>query len=151
MIKKLKQTFLTKSFLTFCIIGGLAYLIHQGIYLLYTKAFSFYDDKFHLISTAIAFLIASIFTYLANAKFTYNTKAKSDTAIKSLFVFVAKFVITECLTLGIMAIMNYNFTPNDVFYKFVDTMLPFILTCITLILQFLAFNIIFKKDRNERY
>lgn len=151
MIKKLKQTFLTKSFFTFCIIGGLAYLIHQGIYLLYTKVFGFYDDKFHLFSTAIAFLIASIFTYFTNAKFTYNTKAKSDTAIKSIFVFFAKFAITEGLTLGIMAIMNHNFTPNDVFYKIVDIMLPFILTCVTLILQFLAFNIIFKKDRNERH
>lgn len=151
MIKNLKQIFFNKSFLTFCIIGGLAYLLHQAIYLLYTKLFGFYDDKFHLISTAISFLIASIFTYFANAKFTYNTKAKSDTAIKSLFVFVAKFAITEGLTLGIMTIMNHNFTPNYVFYKIVDIMLPFILTCVTLILQFLAFNIIFKKDRNERY
>ena len=104
MLSKIKKTFLTKSFLTFCIIGGLAYLLHQGIYLLYTKTFGFYDDKNHLISTAIAFTVASIFTYFANAKFTYDTKAKSDTAIKSLVVFIVKFVITEGLTLGIMAI-----------------------------------------------
>ena len=64
MLSKIKKTFLTKSFLTFCIIGGLAYLLHQGIYLLYTKTFGFYDDKNHLISTAIAFTVASIFTYL---------------------------------------------------------------------------------------
>ena len=57
MLSKIKKTFLTKSFLTFCIIGGLAYLLHQGIYLLYTKTFGFYDDKNHLISTAIAFTV----------------------------------------------------------------------------------------------
>ena len=51
MFSKIKNAFFNKRFLTFCIIGGLAYLIHQGIYLLYTKAFDFYDDKNHLIST----------------------------------------------------------------------------------------------------
>ena len=128
----------------------LAYLLHQGIYLLYTKTFGFYDDKNHLISTAIAFTVASIFTYFANAKFTYDTKAKSDTAIKSLVVFIVKFVITEGLTLGIMAIMNHNFSSTDLFYKIVDIMLPLILTCITLVLQFIAFNLIFKsKEKNE--
>ena len=150
MLSKIKKTFLTKSFLTFCIIGGLAYLLHQGIYLLYTKTFGFYDDKNHLISTAIAFTVASIFTYFANAKFTYDTKAKSDTAIKSLVVFIVKFVITEGLTLGIMAIMKHNFSSTDLFYKIVDIMLPLILTCITLVLQFIAFNLIFKsKEKNE--
>ena len=38
---------------------------------------------------------------------------------------------------------------KDVFYKVVDIMLPLILTCITLILQFFAFNVIFKEDKNE--
>ena len=94
--------------------------------------------------------MASIFTYFANAKFTYDTKAKSDTAIKSLVVFIVKFVITEGLTLGIMAIMNHNFSSTDLFYKIVDIMLPLILTCITLVLQFIAFNLIFKsKEKNE--
>ena len=46
--------------------------------------------------------------------------------------------------------MNSNFNKDDLFYIIVDKMLPLILTCITLILQFLAFNIIFrKKDSNN--
>ncbi|MBS1477452.1 MAG: GtrA family protein [Acholeplasmatales bacterium] len=149
MLTKIKRTFFNKSFLTFCIIGGFAYLIHQGIYLLYTKAFNFYDDKNHLRSTAIAFAIASLFTYFANAKFTYDTKASNDTAIKSIIVFILKFFITEGLTLGIMAIMNHNFESTDLFYKIVDILLPLILTCITLILQFIAFNIIFKSKNSN--
>ncbi len=149
MINKIKKVFFNKKFLTFCIIGGLAYLIHQGIYLLYTKTFNFYDDKYHLISTAIAFSIASIFTYYANAIFTYKTKASSKTMWQSIVVFIIKFVLTEVLTLGIMAIMNANFDKKDVFYKVVDIMLPLILTCITLILQFFAFNVIFKEDKKE--
>ena len=149
MINKIKKAFFNKKFLTFCIIGGLAYLIHQGIYLLYTKAFNFYDDKYHLISTAIAFSIASIFTYYANAIFTYKTKASSKTMWQSIIVFILKFVLTEALTLGIMAIMNANFDKKDVFYKVVDIMLPLILTCITLILQFFAFNVIFRENKTE--
>ena len=50
-----------------------------------------------------------------------------------------------------MAIMNNCFSKEDLFYKIVDILLPLILTCITLILQFLAFNVIFKtkNDKNE--
>lgn len=149
MFSKIKNAFFNKRFLTFCIIGGLAYFIHQGIYLLYTKAFDFYDDKNHLISTAIAFSIASIFTYYANAKFTYKTKAEGKTMWQSVLVFVLKFIITEGITLGIMAIMNASFEPEQLFYKIVDIMLPLILTCITLILQFFAFNVIFKSNKEE--
>ena len=152
MFKKIKETFFNKKFITFCIIGFLAYLIHQGIYSLYINVFHFYDDSYHLISTAIAFILASIFTYLANAKFTYNTNSSKKTVIQSIIVFILKFLLTEGITLGIMAIIKSNFTPQDTFYKIVDTMLPLILTCITLILQFLAFNVIFKKkDKQERY
>lgn len=144
MFIKIKKIFLNKKFITFCIIGILAYLIHQSIYLLYTKAFNFYDDKNHLLSTAIAFIIASIFTYFANAKFTYNTNTTSSTALKSIVVFILKFLLTEGITLLIMAIMNHNVDSSSLFYKIIDTLLPLILTCITLILQFLAFNVIFK-------
>lgn len=149
MFSKIKNAFFNKRFLTFCIIGGLAYLIHQGVYLLYTKTFGFYDDKFHLISTAIAFTIASVFTYYANAMFTYKTKASGKTLWQSILVFVLKFILTEGLTLGIMAIMNASFEPEQLFYKIVDIMLPLILTCVTLILQFFAFNIIFKNNKED--
>ena len=46
--------------------------------------------------------------------------------------------------------LNHNFSSTDLFYKIVDIMLPLILTCITLVLQFIAFNLIFKsKEKNE--
>lgn len=149
MFKKIKETFFNRKFITFCIIGFLAYLIHQGIYSLYNSVFHFYDDSYHLISTAIAFILASIFTYLANAKFTYNSNSSKKTVIQSIIVFILKFLLTEGITLGIMAIMNTCFSHDDIFYKIVDILLPLILTCITLILQFLAFNIIFKKHDNK--
>lgn len=147
MINKIKSIFFNKNFLSFCIIGGIAYLIHQSIYLIYTKGFKFYDDKYHLISTGIAFIIASIFTYIANARFTYNSKVDSSSALKSCIVFIIKFIITEGLSLGIMAIMNSFFNSDDIIYKLVDIMLPLILTCITLVLQFLAFNVIFNNNK----
>lgn len=149
MFSKIKSIFFNKNFLCFCIIGAIAYLIHQSIYLIYTKGFKFYDDKYHLISTGIAFIIASIFTYIANAKFTYKHEVDSTSAIKSCIVFIVKFVITEGLTLVIMAIMNNFFNTEGIFYKLVDILLPLILTCITLILQFFAFNVIFKKNDNS--
>ena len=73
------------------------------------------------------------------------------TALESLVVYVLKFILTEGITFGIMAIMNNCFSKEDLFYKIVDILLPLILTCITLILQFLAFNVIFKtkNDKNE--
>lgn len=147
MINKIKSIFFNKNFLTFCIIGAIAYLIHQSVYLIYTKGFKFYDDKYHLISTGIAFVIASVFTYIANAKFTYNRKVDSSSAIKSCIVFIIKFIITEGLSLGIMALMNGLFNSDDLIYKLVDIMLPLILTCITLVLQFFAFNVIFKNSK----
>ena len=86
-----------------------------------------------------------------NAKITYKTNMSKKTALESLVVYVLKFILTEGITFGIMAIMNNCFSKEDLFYKIVDILLPLILTCITLILQFLAFNVIFKtkNDKNE--
>ena len=151
MINKIIKTFFNKKFIIFCIIGGLAYLVHQGVYSLYTQVLKLYDDPYHLISSGLGFIIASIFTYILNAKITYKTNMSKKTALESLVVYVLKFILTEGITFGIMAIMNNCFSKEDLFYKIVDILLTLILTCITLILQFLAFNVIFKtkNDKNE--
>lgn len=150
MLAKLKHTFFNKRFLTFCIIGGLAYLVHQFIYLIYTKGLDIWDDHNHLLSTAIAFSIASVVSYLLNAKFTYNQRTSKKKTVEAIVVFIFKFLITEGLTLGIMSLTRHFLDNTDILYKLIDIMLPLILTCITLVLQFLAFNVIFKENKEDK-
>lgn len=145
MIEKIKKTFFNKEFLTFCIIGFLAYLVHQVIYLIYLKGFKLWDDQYHLLSTAICFSLSSIFAYFANAKWTYSQTASTRTAVQSTLVYVVKFVVVEGITIGIMALTKRCLDSSNVWYKIIETMLPLILTVITMILQFIAFNFIFKK------
>ncbi len=136
-MKKLIKTFITKSFIIFCIIGLLNTVIDFLIYNGY-RLTNFFDYN-EIIATTLAFIIASLFSYFANAKFTYKQKSNKDTFIKSIIVFILKWLLHLGLTLG----FNTLFRAIDV--ESLITFTPIFVTCIVLPLQFIAFNIIFKK------
>lgn len=143
MKNKIKK-FFNKEFLTFCFIGFVAYLVHQICYLFYLKM-NFFDDHYHLISTAFAFTIASIVSLILNAKFTYNEKLSKNNVIKSTLFFIFKFILTEFFCLSIMIPTRRFINDSSFLFIMINKGLPLILTCLTLFLQFIFFNHIFKK------
>ena len=146
IFKKIKSTFFTKEFLTFCIIGFVAYLTHQGVYLFYSS--NFYDDTNHLISNGMGFVIASIVSYILNVKFTYKTESNNKTVVLSIITFILKFVLTLGITYGCMALIKIWFSNSNFWYRFFEILIPVFTTAVTLIFQFICFNLIFKKGDN---
>ena len=119
MIKKLWRwginKFWNKKFITFCIIGVLNTLIHLGtlwtMYKIFEAANVLQEENLEtvkvLLGNAVAFIVASTFSYFANNYITFKNK-KSDTKsfVESMIIFLARFGLTELLTFIFVSIFK---------------------------------------------
>ncbi len=106
----IKNKFFTKSFLSFIIIGILNTLINALFVWLVSSVFTWIHGNEILstdplyapstaVSTLVAFIAASIFSYFANAKFTYRqNKRDIRTFIEAIISFGIRFGLTWLLT-----------------------------------------------------
>jgi putative flippase GtrA len=124
------KKFLTRSFIVFCIIGVINTLIHWGVYLLLLQ----YTI---LLANTVAFIVASLFSYWANATFTYKDKVRSTTLFLSLLTFLAKLGLSD----GLAYLFELWFKAND--WTLLIKIIPIFITVILLPMQFLVFNKIF--------
>lgn len=109
----IKEKFLTKAFLSFIIIGVLNtiinFLLMEGIVLLFglivdydisTKEAGFMYYLSMGLGTLVSFIGASVFSYQANARFTYKQKERDKkTSLQAALTYVVRFVFTYLLTL----------------------------------------------------
>lgn len=124
----------SRSFLIFCIIGALNTLVHLAV-------FNLLIETNTLLANSVAFIAASLFSYWANATFTYKTEMESKTFVFSLLTFFIKLLLSNALTLGFEHLF---FSINQrALIKFI----PIPVTLIILPLQFFAFNLIFLKKK----
>lgn len=136
---KFVNAFFSKSFLIFLIIGIINTLIHLGVYNLIL-----FPSKNTMLSNSFAFVIASTFSYFANVEYTYKEQAQGKTMIYSILVFVAKLLLSDLLTYWFEnLLLRFNI------YHFVF-LIPIPVTIITIPLQFIAFNVIFKGTNIEK-
>ena len=111
MIKRLwhwgVKKFLNKKFIRFCIIGVLNTLIHMGtlwlMYQIFIALNILQEENLVtlkvLIGNAVAFTVASIFSYVAHNYFTFKNKERSKKEFwEAMFIFAARFGLTELLT-----------------------------------------------------
>ena len=109
------KKFLNRKFITFCIIGVLNTLVHLGtLYLMY-KLFEvthvLQEENLVtvkvLIGNAIAFIVASTFSYFANNYITFKNKTSDKkTFAESMVIFLARFGLTELLTFIFVSIFK---------------------------------------------
>ncbi len=135
MINFIKK-FLTRNFIVFCIIGVFNTLIHWGVYLLIYK-------QSILLANTIAFVVASLFSYWANAKFTYREKTTSRTFVLSFFTFLVKLGLSD----GLAYLFELWF--NHMGWTVLLKIIPLFITVILLPMQFLVFNKIFVSKKNS--
>ncbi|HNZ50003.1 MAG TPA: GtrA family protein [Bacilli bacterium] len=128
--------FLTRNFVVFCIIGVINTLIHWGVYLLLYQ-------KSVLIANTLAFIVASLFSYWANATFTYHEKTTSKTFMLSFLTFLGKLVLSDSFA------FLFELWFKTMNWPLLIKLIPFFVTMILLPMQFLVFNRIFKKPRPE--
>lgn len=131
MIKKLwrwgVKKFWNKKFITFCIIGVLNTFIHLGtlwlMYKIFDAANILQEQNLEtvkvLIGNAVAFIVASTFSYFANNYITFkNKKSDTKTFVESMIIFLARFGLTELLTFIFVSIFK-ALKLGDIWIKYV--------------------------------
>ncbi len=153
MIKKLWRwgikKFWNKKFIKFCIIGVCNTLIHMGTLWLMYKLFEALnilqtenlETVKVLVGNAVAFTVASIFSYFAHNYFTFKNKERSKKEFwESMFVFAARFGLTELLTFIFVSIFK-AMKLGKVWIKYVGPfgasiiMIPIAYLCLSLVLD----------------
>lgn len=133
LIRNLFDTFFTRTFILFGILGVINTVIHILFYSLFNGLIH------HTVSNLLAFLIASLFSYFANSYITYQKKTNNKTFVLSLMVFGLKLLISTLLEMLIYRILtNQDITPS-----LINIVTPLVITSLITPLQFLVFNRIF--------
>ena len=147
----IKTNFLTKKFLTFGIIGILNTLIHLLIYnLIYNEdSIQFIGGAF--FSNAIAFIVASVFSYFANAYFTFKPKNKSTMQFSIvILVFLSRLIVSSLLAeLFDFIVINWIGIDYAV-YPIAKSIAPFFASALLIPIAYFALDIVFKKTDVEK-
>ena len=123
-------------------IGVVNTLIHLGVYgLIYQKL---YAGAF--LSNTGAFLAASVFSYFANAYFTFKPKHKTTSQFSLvLLVFLTRWLISSSLASAFdYVILHWIKIDYDV-YPFATYIAPFLASALLIPFAFLMLNYVFKK------
>ena len=146
-----KNNFLTKKFLTFGIIGVLNTIIHLLVYnLVFDENVSnFFASAF--FSNAVAFIVASTFSYFANAYFTFKPENKSTMQFSIvILVFLTRLVISSLLA----EFFNYavvNWIGIDyTIYPAAKSIAPFLASALLIPIAYFALDFVFKKTDKKK-
>lgn len=134
-IKRLINTFLSKEFITFVIIGACITVVHIIFY------GWFNTSMHHSLSNLLAFIIASIFSYLANTFITYKSRIYRSNFIAAVIVYTVKLLLNGVLELG----FNELLIALSVATFYSNILIPVMITAVITPLQFLVFNKMYKK------
>jgi len=158
----IKTKFLTKSFITFCIIGAMNTLINFVVMNLIVWLFDLlvgYDVSttenfiYYLsmaLSTLIAFVSASMFSYFANARFTYKQKERDkQTSLESIIAFVLRYLVTYLFTLLIWWLMTIIFKLDKDPNGTLRTIANLIASVMMIPPFYLVLGFIFKRTNNR--
>lgn len=142
MIKRIWVAFFKPSFLIFCIVGVLNTLIHLGVYNLILLIDAWNETFVILLGNTCAFIIASLFSYWANATFTYKKKMSQVSFILAMGVFLSRLLLSNLLLyLFVLVIKHFGWISLIPFA-------PLPVSMILIPLQFLVFNRIFSNSEN---
>ncbi len=101
MFQTIKKYPIIKQIFIFGIIGVSNALIDFFVYILLTRSSSFWL-KYYLIANTISFLIASIYSFFMNKKFSFK-----DTDNKNSFIKYIKFLTTTIISFFIVQLCLY--------------------------------------------
>ena len=161
--KWIKEKFLTKSFIIFCIIGVLNTIINSLVMKLVLKIFDMTSDvdisikesgaMYYVsmaVATLLAFVVASIFSYFANAKFTYNAKRRDNrTFLEASLAFVGRFILTYVFTLVIWYLIILIFKVDNDPSGWYRTLSNFIASVIMIPPFYLFLGLVFKRNKER--
>ncbi|MFP4478202.1 MAG: GtrA family protein [Candidatus Izemoplasmatales bacterium] len=146
----IKTNFLTKKFITFGTIGVFNTLIHM---IVYGIVYDIINNNTTLMSSviafnanAIAFIIASTFSYFANAYFTFKPKHRTTMQFSAVFlVFLTRWLVSSLLAAGFdFAVVRWIGIDYSI-YPSAKYIAPFLASALLIPVAYFALNIVFKK------
>lgn len=148
----IRDNFLTKKFITFGFIGVFNTVIHMLVYGIFYTDFS----AGAFLSNVFAFIIASTFSYFANAYITFKPKNKTATQFSAVvFVFLSRLLISSLLAQFFdYAVLNWLEIDYSI-YPLAKYIAPFLASALLIPLAFLSLDVVFKrtsdlKDRKDK-
>lgn len=149
-----KSKFLTKKFLTFGIIGVANTGIHMLVYFLTYNAFEQAGvDKLAnaALSNTIAFVSASIFSYFANAVFTFKPAQKSGIQFLAVMaVFLARWGTSTLLTMGFDWVIRDLIGLDYATLSWVKLIAPFMASALLIPIAYFALGWVFQKTDGSK-
>jgi len=119
----------------------------------YGVVYDLFDARTSLMSSviafnanAIAFVVASTFSYFANAYFTFKPKHKTTMQFSAvILVFLTRWIISSLMAAGFdFMVVNVISIDYDV-YPIAKYIAPFLASALLIPLAYIALNIVFKK------
>lgn len=143
----IKSNFLTSKFITFGIIGVFNTLIHMLTYGVFYNQFS----ARAFFSNVAAFIVASVFSYFANAYFTFKPKHKTTKQFSAvLLVFLARLLISSLLAMIFDYIVIHWFNVDYNALPLATYIAPMLASVLLIPIAFLALNVVFKKTSDQK-
>ncbi|MBP5342542.1 GtrA family protein [bacterium] len=164
MFKFIKEKFFTKNFLIFCVIGVINTVINFAVMkgMIYIFDISSTTDistkdagiMYYIsmgTSTLLAFLIASLFSYFANARFTYNERNNdTKTFLEAFLAFILRFVLTYLFTLLIWYLAMIIFSLDSDPSGWLRTLSNLVASIILIPPFYIALGFVFKRSRKRK-
>jgi len=142
LISFVKTHFLTVKFLTFGTIGVLNTLIHMSVYWIFYNLLVVGP----FFSNTVAFITASVFSYLANAFFTFKPKSKNFTQFGAvILVFSIRLLISNGLTSLFDYVMLSLLHADYALHAWMTFVAPFLASALLIPIAYFALDIVFKK------
>jgi putative flippase GtrA len=133
---------LTRKFITFGVIGIINTLIHLGVYGIFYNQLS----AGAFLSNTAAFITASVFSYFANAYFTFKPKHKTTTQFSIVvLVFLTRLFISSLLASAFDYMVINWFNLDYELYPLATYIAPFFASALLIPVAYLALNFVFKK------
>ncbi len=151
--KFIKTHFLTKKFLTFGIIGVVNTGIHLVVYYLAYNIILPTENEILLAfwSNTIAFVSASVFSYFANAIFTFKPKRKTTVQFSIvMLVFLLRWFISSSLT-SLFDSIAINWLQFDYdAYSILSLVAPLFASALLIPIAYFALDWVFRKTDKEK-
>jgi len=143
------KNFLTRKFITFGIIGIINTGIHLLVYWLVHNALSgpiTSDALLAFVANTVAFISASVFSYFANAIFTFKPQNRNTLQfVTVILVFLARLFLSNGLTAGFDYIIIHWFNADYALYPLTKIIAPFMGSVLLIPIAYFALDYVFRK------
>jgi putative flippase GtrA len=137
-----KTRFLTRKFLTFGIIGVINTLIDALVYGLFFNEIT----AGAFLSKSASFIVASVFSYFANAFFTFKPESRNAKQFFAvMLVFLVRLVLSGVLAAGIDYVVTAGFGVDYAAAPAAVYIAPFFSSALMIPVAYFALDAVFRK------